>query len=119
MRFLTQERQRWVMGMLALLIAVLSLLPSQTVEQPWSPNDKLNHLLAYGALAFFTAGGYPAVKKVLLIMAVVAYGGVLELLQGATGYREASWLDLAADALGAVLGLWFSVGVRVLSRNVR
>ena len=39
-------------------------------------------------------------------VAVVAIGGLIELLQGAMGLgRDAEWLDLVADALGVALGL--------------
>ncbi len=46
-------------------IAVLSLLP---IEQPsFSPNDKLNHLIAHGELAL---SGLLALKRIPLTMLV-------------------------------------------------
>lgn len=42
-------------------------------------------------------------RTVVLIAALALYGGLLELLQGATGARTAEWGDFAADLVGAAL----------------
>ena len=41
---------------------------------------------------------------------ILAYGGLIEVLQSFTGYRFAEWNDLLADAMGLLLGwsLWLS-----------
>ena len=69
--------------------------------------DKLVHLLLFLALGWIwrrslARAGRP-VSYLAIFAAVVAYGGLLELLQGATGIRSAEWADFAADALGAGL----------------
>jgi hypothetical protein len=51
--------------------------------------------------------------------ALVAWGGTLELVQGATGWRGAEWADFAADALGVAFGLllprWWPLAGRRLA----
>ena len=96
-----------------LAVAVLLLVP---IPPPpagaggwWSALhvDKLAHLLVFLALGWIwrrslARAGRP-VSYLAIFAAVVAYGGLLELLQAATGIRSAEWADFAADALGAGL----------------
>ena len=42
---------------------------------------------------------------------LLGLGALIEVAQGLTGYRDASWADLAADALGVALG-WGLVAVK-------
>ena len=73
--------------------------------------DKLAHLLLFLFLGWswhrsLARAGRP-VSYLAVFVAVVGYGGLLELLQGASGLRTAEWGDLAADALGAgLVPLW-------------
>jgi len=69
--------------------------------------DKLAHLLLFLALGWvwrrsFRSAGRP-VSYAAIFTAVVAYGALLELVQGWSGLRTAEWADLAADAVGAGL----------------
>jgi VanZ family protein len=54
------------------------------------------------------------VRGVAVLLALLAWGGVLELLQSASGWRHGEWADLAADgaglALAAVLPRWWPLG---------
>jgi VanZ family protein len=70
--------------------------------------DKVAHIVAYAVLGLLlrwalpaSSVGFPAVATVL---AAVAYGALLEGLQGLTG-RDAEWWDLGANTLGAVVGV--------------
>ena len=85
---------------LALIIAVLTLAP-MPLGGP-SGSDKLYHILAFASLAF----PLPLVRPRLaiwVVVGVIAYGGVIELIQPFFG-RQAEWADLLADAIGAVMG---------------
>jgi VanZ family protein len=42
----------------------------------------------------------------------VAYGGLIEILQDRYFQRGGEWLDLLADAVGAVVGTVASIAVR-------
>jgi VanZ family protein len=90
---------------LALVIGVLALTPHPppTLDTGW---DKLNHVLAFAALAFcaqHAAQGSrwpaPAWQGGLL-----AYGVLIEIAQTRVPGRHGEWPDLLADAVGIVLG---------------
>lgn len=83
------------------VVIVFSLVPSPPkADVPmW---DKLNHLAAYALLMFWFAQLTP--RWALLTAGLLALGGLLELAQGLTGYREASLQDMLANALGLALG---------------
>jgi VanZ family protein len=92
------------LGVLLLLaVAALSLMPVANT----GVNDKLSHLLTYFVIAgwFSLLAGRRTVLAWLFI-AVVAYGGLLELLQALTPHRQAEWADLLANSLGAAIGIW-------------
>ena len=95
-------------------VALLSLIPSPP-PLPLSFNgvDKLQHLGAYGFLGFFR--GISLLRRLrgrdVLIIAVIltVFGGILELLQAATG-RTPEFRDLLADGLGAMAGGALALG---------
>lgn len=100
-------RRLWlaVGACIVVAIAYFCLVPGPDLPSV-GMSDKLQHLLAFGTLAFWF--GSIVVRRDLLWVgvAVVAFGGAIELAQRAMGLgREAEWLDLAADATGTVLGL--------------
>ena len=98
----------WRLAFLACLVAVLvlSLVPSspEALTTGW---DKTNHLLGFAGLAFLGCHSYPR-RAGAVLLALLAYGGLIEILQFLTPYRLAEWGDLLADALGLVLG-WLLV----------
>ena len=68
--------------------------------------DKFEHLLAFGAVAFWF--GSIVVRRDLpwVALAVVGFGGLIEIAQGAMHLgREADWLDLLADTCGVFIGV--------------
>lgn len=87
---------------LLVVVAVLSLLPVPDV----GVGDKLSHLLTYAVLGgwFGLLVTRPAGLG-LVFAGLLAYGALIELLQGMTGYRYAEWGDLLANAIGLLLGL--------------
>jgi VanZ family protein len=104
-------RYRWAL-LWALLILVLCLMPGAALPAwHWADLfsvDKLVHagLFAVQALLVLrAAGGQGRADAFPWLLAVVAYGGALELMQmlPALG-RRGDWNDLAANTLGALLG---------------
>jgi len=89
----------------ALVIAVawLALAPRPPVgiSTGW---DKTNHLLAFAALLCSGRLAW-ARRPALLALALLAYGGLIELLQLQIPGRDGEWADLLADACGMGLGL--------------
>jgi len=100
-------RRLWfILGvLLAGAITVVCLLPSSDLPSLhlW---DKLEHTLAWVALAFWF-GSVVVRRDILWVgIALVALGGAIELLQGwmALG-RSADIYDLLADSVGISIGL--------------
>ncbi|MFA5081707.1 MAG: hypothetical protein WC474_04075 [Hydrogenophilaceae bacterium] len=90
---------------LVLLVIALSLMPAPQLPQVGF-NDKLGHILAYFTLmAWF---GQIYCKRLTPLLALLTLGATLEVLQGMTGYREMSGLDMLANTAGVTFGWLFS-----------
>ena len=88
--------------MMLIAVATVSLMPAPDT----GVNDKVSHLLTYFLLAGWF--GLLARDRVVLswtLAALIAYGMLLELLQGQTGYRFAEWGDVVANSIGVVAGV--------------
>lgn len=69
--------------------------------------DKANHALAFAALALTALlgrRGPGAGGAIAWMLALVAWGGALELMQAQLPPRQGDWADLAANAVGVGLG---------------
>ena len=86
-------------------VTVLSLIPAPPELIPLDHGDKVGHLIAYGCLMFWFAQVYLRSRtRWLITVGLVALGIALEHVQGWTGWREFSYADMAADAIGVILG---------------
>ena len=100
---LTLNQYRLLFSICAVAVLVLSLLPL-TVPQPTTGWDKSNHFLAFGVLALLGVRAWT--DRVAAVLAgLMAYGVLIEWLQGMTPTRSSDWHDLIADAGGLALGL--------------
>jgi VanZ family protein len=82
-------------------------------------SDKVLHAVEYGILALlcyraFRWGAGPVVARQAAVLAIVTasvYGVTDEVHQFFVPFRESSWQDWAADAIGAVIGVmsWRSI----------
>ncbi len=100
-------RKIWLAAgwLLIFLISYISLIPSPPAPMRFPHADKLEHLLSYAVLMGWFCQIYAArEQRIWLALACIAFGGVIELLQGWSGYRTADWLDLLSDGLGVALG---------------
>ncbi|MCC9621365.1 VanZ family protein [Thalassospira sp. MA62] len=88
---------------LILLVGYLSLLPAQKLPdvQLW---DKLQHFIAYGAIAFAGRIAYPR-HVTWVLVGTVCYGIGIEFAQGQVAGRDPSFEDAIANALGAMLAI--------------
>ena len=90
-------------AILLLAVAALSLMPMPST----GVNDKLSHLVTYFALAgWFGLLAGNRLALVWTLAGVIAYGGLIELLQAMTAYRQAEWADMLANSMGAAIGIW-------------
>lgn len=94
------------------LTVILSTFPVDGI-QPSVPNaDKLGHAAVYGVLAFLYARAWrrhgssqsAAVERTMAM--VLAFGAVMEIIQGYVG-RDQSFADWMADGVGALVGIAF------------
>ena len=94
---------RYAFWSCALIVLVLSLLPGEKIPLPTTGWDKSNHALGFGVLAFLGLRAWPR-QTVTVLAALLAYGGLIEVLQSFTPDRMAEWADLCADAAGLFIG---------------
>ena len=91
--------------LIATVITVTSLLPARDLPA-LGISDKVEHAVAYALLAFWFASVMARRDFVYLALALLAFGGGIEIAQGLMGLgREADLLDLAADGVGIVAGV--------------
>jgi len=112
MSSLLRQRRFWqaMFGLLFIAISYLALSPAPPagISTGW---DKANHALAFATLAF--CGHFAGARRLwLLFIALLAYGGAIELLQLYVPNRECNWHDLLADGIGILLGLTVSTAAR-------
>ena len=88
---------------LLLVVAIISLVPVSG-----GGNDKLAHVLIYLVLSSWFS--LIAARPVLLwrvFFGLIAYGFLMELLQGLTDYRSLEFADAVANSVGVTIGLLF------------
>lgn len=99
--------------MLLLVVGALSLIPLPDV----GVGDKLSHLVTYVFLGGWF-GLLAANRRILCwtVAGLMAFGILLELLQGMTTYRYAEWGDVLANGSGILIGVaaYFTPLTRVL-----
>jgi uncharacterized membrane protein YccC len=84
-----------------LAVAVVSLIPAPDI----GVSDKLSHLLTYTLLSgWFCLLARRRTALAGSIVGLIAYGMMIEVLQGLTGYRYAEWGDVIANGAGCLLG---------------
>lgn len=98
-------RARWraIGWILLVAVVVASLLPLRQ-RAGLAGLDKLEHFIGYALLMFWFAALHAPARRPWIALAFVALGAMLELAQGATGWRHADSLDLVANALGIGCG---------------
>lgn len=88
-----------------LAIAWASLVPQETRPQTgfW---DGWEHLAAYFVLGVAGLMAYPAQKyRLFIVGGIIAYGIVLEFLQGFLPGRVPGFIDALANGIGAIAAL--------------
>ena len=95
----------------AIVLAIASLVPVDLLpRQAATIWDKGQHAFGFAWLALIGLLAYSH-KPWTVMPALLVYGGVIELLQAATGWRYGEWLDFLADGIGVVMGtlLWLVI----------
>lgn len=87
----------------ATVILVLAMAPLTPIL-PTTGWDKGNHFLAFCVLTLLGWRAYPG-RFELVLLGLIAFGGMIEALQSLTAYRSAEWADWLADIIGIGGGL--------------
>ena len=105
------------MAGIALLLVTLS-----AAITPWMPDispasldlsDKFLHFATFAVLTIWFSGQYSRNSYWRFALGLIAFGILIELIQGMLTYRSAEWLDIIADLAGIGFGLviaWVGVG---------
>ncbi len=94
----------WTAALVALVMACLPQPPKLWTD----PDDSLQHFTAFATIATLARIGYPRAQMLTLLLAITAFGGLIELVQmiPALG-RDSSfddWMvDMAATSIALVL----------------
>jgi VanZ family protein len=100
---------RWALGarvLLALAVAATvwtSLLPPDDLPGGFGLYDKLVHGIGYAVLAALALAS--GMRWPVALASVIGLGVLLEIAQGALGYRSFEWMDVVADAVGATVAV--------------
>ena len=86
----------------ACVILLMSLAPP-SIPMPTTGWDKANHALSFAVLGLLGQWAWPG-RTAVVLTALLAYGGLIELLQSFTPDRVAEAIDLLADWVGLLLG---------------
>ncbi|MBY6033752.1 VanZ family protein [Marinobacter daepoensis] len=104
----------WQAVLFSSIAAILYLATtSSSYPIPASPNDKINHLIAFLELTLVTRLAWPRLSVFWYAPALLGFGLALEAVQANLPYRDFSIADLAADAAGIGLGLLPWPGLRL------
>ncbi len=97
-------RQIWIaLGLVIMAtIWIVSLIPAP----PRVPGgDKLHHFAAYALVAFWWCALTGTIRaKLSWMLGLAAMGVLIEMLQGASGYRKFELADIVANSLGVICG---------------
>lgn len=113
---------RWWRALLAVLVIVVCVLavvptPPRQLSTGW---DKMNHLLAFACLAVTARFGYPGRRApVAIVLGLLAFGGLIEIVQAFVPERRSEWIDVMADAIGIAAGMVIAEAARWVRNLLR
>lgn len=112
---------QWLLWMVAIAVCYLALTPHppKKMSLGW---DKLNHTTAFATLMVCACLGFARRRSVPWLataLSLLAFGGLIELVQAFIPGREADTFDLLADALGMAIGGLIVLATRKLSGSTR
>ncbi|WP_425258430.1 VanZ family protein [Rubrivivax sp. RP6-9] len=101
------------LGLLAGCWLAFSPSPPSQADTGW---DKLNHALAFAALAFCAVRAFGAPQRWRSSAGLLLFGIAIELVQSQLPWRSAEAADVLADAVGISAGLLLAHGGTLLRR---
>jgi VanZ family protein len=118
MKLSVQKSSRIVGWFLALIIAVLSLVPPGLRPETGMPHD-LEHFIIFFATGLSFGFGYGR-RPFVATVALVVFAGVIELAQLLVSGRHARLSDFIVDALALCIGVAMAstIGARTLGPSI-
>lgn len=106
--------RRWQLAGFLLLIfvmiaAMVPKMPFDDLVSHFKISDKVLHIAAFACLAIWFSGQYEKKSYWRIALGLLAFGVLIELVQGTVSYRHAEWLDLVGDAAGISIGLIIAI----------
>lgn len=101
---------------------VAAILPHPP-QVPGAPSDKVQHIIAFLALAVLARWAYPEIRKRYLLLGLALFGAAIELAQAIPALqRDSDPLDWVADVAAATavfvaIALWPSARHRPSRRR--
>lgn len=91
--------------LLLLALTIFSLMPTALLPHAvFSIWDKVQHSLGFACLTWLGVWAYPRYPA-RVSTALLLHGALIEMAQGATGWRTGDWMDLLADTIGITVAL--------------
>ena len=97
---------RFIFFITAMAVLFLAIAPTST-PLPTTGWDKSNHIIAFAVLAYLGRQAFLQ-NAFKIIIGLIAYGGLIELMQTFTPTRSGEWQDLLADVVGIFAGLFLA-----------
>jgi len=95
----------WLLLLVVGVLSLINLRNSPADDFLW---DKLNHAIAYAAIAGWWAALLPG-RRWRAAAIALTFGLAVELMQAVLPYRDFELADMAANAVGVVAGLLVSL----------
>jgi VanZ family protein len=97
----------WGLGAVLMILAtIVCLVPQEHPPQAFELNDKVSHLIGHGTLALYFAGLVPRARWWSIFALLLLFGITIEVSQHYMNLgREGDLRDVAANSVGALLGL--------------
>lgn len=95
---------------LSLIILVLSLYPNNQASEVSGTVDKIYHIIAYLSLSFLVALRNPF-TYILIFIYLISFGISIELIQPYF-HRSFELLDILANTVGIILGIFFAYVIK-------
>ena len=90
----------WAAVLFAFVMAVLPAPPGPEVP------DKVEHMVAFFTLTVLGGLAYPRLRHIRLMLALIAFGGLIELAQLVPAlHRDSEWSDWFADIVAVLAAL--------------
>ena len=105
-------------GTVLIVITVVSLLPPRGTPGPQIADlgevvATIGHIVGYLLLGGLIVLAQRHPQPWLVWMVVTGYGAIIEIVQGLFALRSFQWSDIAANSLGAAVG----IGIAALARR--